>query len=207
MTFSILCLWNLQGIEYDSYFMFCIFFPFIPTHMYWRTGRNGSISVRALDGPKASIVPSTYHSVSPPGYTILDVDANAMLFVGGLTGKIKVTSFSPSFPSSLQIPKRRCGERWAENSCPCFLSLCLWNRPFKELSVLMFYFSLICFIFFFFSWGMVLQCSQGLLETCNPPVWAFQLLWWQACVVTPNRTSIFDLWTFKSGSAIFLNLR
>nr|XP_042118102.1 laminin subunit alpha-2 isoform X6 [Peromyscus maniculatus bairdii] len=62
---------------------------------YWyrieasRTGRNGSISVRALDGPKASIVPSTYHSVSPPGYTILDVDANAMLFVGGLTGKIK----------------------------------------------------------------------------------------------------------------------
>ncbi|XP_035296219.1 laminin subunit alpha-2 isoform X4 [Cricetulus griseus] len=62
---------------------------------YWyrieasRTGRNGSISVRALDGPKASIIPSTYHSVSPPGYTILDVDANAMLFVGGLTGKIK----------------------------------------------------------------------------------------------------------------------
>uniref|UniRef100_A0A8C5LFF2 Laminin subunit alpha-2 n=1 Tax=Jaculus jaculus TaxID=51337 RepID=A0A8C5LFF2_JACJA len=62
---------------------------------YWyrievsRTGRNGSISVRALDGPKASIVPSTYHAVSPPGYTILDVDANAMLFVGGLTGKIK----------------------------------------------------------------------------------------------------------------------
>ncbi|KAM6181305.1 laminin subunit alpha-2 isoform 1-T1 [Erethizon dorsatum] len=62
---------------------------------YWyrieasRTGRNGSISVRALDGPKASIMPSTYHSVSPPGYTILDVDANAVLFVGGLTGKLK----------------------------------------------------------------------------------------------------------------------
>uniref|UniRef100_A0A2I3HGG1 Laminin subunit alpha-2 n=1 Tax=Nomascus leucogenys TaxID=61853 RepID=A0A2I3HGG1_NOMLE len=62
---------------------------------YWyrivasRTGRNGTISVRALDGPKASIVPSTYHSMSPPGYTILDVDANAMLFVGGLTGKLK----------------------------------------------------------------------------------------------------------------------
>ncbi|XP_052025259.1 LOW QUALITY PROTEIN: laminin subunit alpha-2 [Apodemus sylvaticus] len=62
---------------------------------YWyrieasRTGRNGSISVRALEGPKASMVPSTYHSVSPPGYTILDVDTNAMLFVGGLTGKIK----------------------------------------------------------------------------------------------------------------------
>uniref|UniRef100_A0A2K6U8T7 Laminin subunit alpha-2 n=1 Tax=Saimiri boliviensis boliviensis TaxID=39432 RepID=A0A2K6U8T7_SAIBB len=62
---------------------------------YWyrivasRTGRNGTISVRALDGPKASIMPSTYHSTSPPGYTILDVDANAMLFVGGLTGKLK----------------------------------------------------------------------------------------------------------------------
>ncbi|XP_036901675.1 laminin subunit alpha-2 isoform X3 [Sturnira hondurensis] len=62
---------------------------------YWyrieasRTGRNGTISVRALDGPKASIMPSTHHSVSPPGYTILDVDANAMLFVGGLTGKLK----------------------------------------------------------------------------------------------------------------------
>lgn len=62
---------------------------------YWyrieasRTGRNGTISVRALDGPKASIMPSTYHSASPPGYTILDVDANAMLFVGGLTGKLK----------------------------------------------------------------------------------------------------------------------
>ena len=52
--------------------------------------------MRALDGPKASIMPSTYHSASPPGYTILDVDANAMLFVGGLTGKLKVIFFSPS---------------------------------------------------------------------------------------------------------------
>ncbi|XP_068794358.1 laminin subunit alpha-2 isoform X2 [Struthio camelus] len=62
---------------------------------YWyrieasRTGKNGTISVRALDGPKASIVPATFRAVSPPGYTILDVDANAMLFVGGLTEKIK----------------------------------------------------------------------------------------------------------------------
>ncbi|XP_065689371.2 laminin subunit alpha-2 isoform X1 [Patagioenas fasciata] len=54
-----------------------------------RTGKNGTISVRALDGPKASIVPATFSALSPPGYTILDVDANAMLFVGGLTGKIK----------------------------------------------------------------------------------------------------------------------
>ena len=52
--------------------------------------------MRALDGPKASIMPSTYHAASPPGYTILDVDANAMLFVGGLTGKLKVMCFSPS---------------------------------------------------------------------------------------------------------------
>ncbi|XP_054029955.1 laminin subunit alpha-2 [Dryobates pubescens] len=54
-----------------------------------RTGKNGTISVRALDGPKASIVPATFSAASPPGYTILDVDANAVLFVGGLTGKIK----------------------------------------------------------------------------------------------------------------------
>uniref|UniRef100_A0A663E5D9 Laminin subunit alpha-2 n=1 Tax=Aquila chrysaetos chrysaetos TaxID=223781 RepID=A0A663E5D9_AQUCH len=54
-----------------------------------RTGKNGTISVRALDGPKASIVPATFSAVSPPGYTILDVDANAVLFVGGLTEKIK----------------------------------------------------------------------------------------------------------------------
>ncbi|NXO52653.1 LAMA2 protein, partial [Aramus guarauna] len=54
-----------------------------------QSGKNGTISVRALDGPKASIVPATFSAVSPPGYTILDVDANAMLFVGGLTEKIK----------------------------------------------------------------------------------------------------------------------
>ncbi|XP_060609322.2 laminin subunit alpha-2 isoform X6 [Anolis sagrei] len=54
-----------------------------------RTGRNGTISVQALEGPKATIVPSIFNAISPPGYTILDVDANAMLFVGGLTGKIK----------------------------------------------------------------------------------------------------------------------
>ncbi|GAB0186673.1 laminin subunit alpha-2 [Grus japonensis] len=54
------------------------------------TGKNGTISVRALDGPKASIVPATFSAVSPPGYTILDVDVNAMLFVGGLTEKIKL---------------------------------------------------------------------------------------------------------------------
>ncbi|XP_053142140.1 laminin subunit alpha-2 isoform X3 [Hemicordylus capensis] len=54
-----------------------------------RSGRSGTVSVQALDGPKASIVPGTFSAVAPPGYTILDVDANAMLFVGGLTEKIK----------------------------------------------------------------------------------------------------------------------
>ncbi|OCT80167.1 hypothetical protein XELAEV_18026982mg [Xenopus laevis] len=62
---------------------------------YWyrieasRSSINGTISVQALEGPKASIVPGVFSSTSLPGYTILDVDANAMLFVGGLTEKIK----------------------------------------------------------------------------------------------------------------------
>ncbi|XP_063773402.1 laminin subunit alpha-2 isoform X3 [Pseudophryne corroboree] len=62
---------------------------------YWyrveasRSGINGTISVQALEGPKASIVPGMHSSTSQPGYTILDVDANALLFVGGLTEKIK----------------------------------------------------------------------------------------------------------------------
>ncbi|RXM36346.1 Laminin subunit alpha-2 [Acipenser ruthenus] len=54
-----------------------------------RNGRNGTISVHALEGPKAGIMPSTFSGVSPEGYTILDVDADAYLFVGGLTSKIK----------------------------------------------------------------------------------------------------------------------
>ncbi|XP_043530958.1 laminin subunit alpha-2 [Chiloscyllium plagiosum] len=62
---------------------------------YWyrieasRFRRNGTISVRALDGPRASIVPTIHSAVSPEGYTILDVDENAYLFVGGLTGEVK----------------------------------------------------------------------------------------------------------------------
>ncbi|KAM4040964.1 laminin subunit alpha-2 isoform 3-T3 [Anomaloglossus baeobatrachus] len=54
-----------------------------------RSGINGTISVQALDGPKASIMPSIYSSTSQPGYTILDVDAHELLFVGGLTGHVK----------------------------------------------------------------------------------------------------------------------
>ncbi|XP_067840661.1 laminin subunit alpha-2 isoform X3 [Heptranchias perlo] len=62
---------------------------------YWyrieasRFRRNGTVSVRALDGPRASIMPTSYSAVSPEGYTILDVDENAYLFVGGLTGDVK----------------------------------------------------------------------------------------------------------------------
>ncbi|KAG8444246.1 hypothetical protein GDO86_009434 [Hymenochirus boettgeri] len=54
-----------------------------------RAGINGTISVQALEGPKASIVPGVYSATSLPGYSILDVDANAMLFVGGLTETVK----------------------------------------------------------------------------------------------------------------------
>lgn len=93
-VFTLLYLFSLKLPQVWQIFHFLYLLPF-PFNTYpERTGRNGSISVRALDGPKASIVPSTYHSVSPPGYTILDVDANAMLFVGGLTGKLKVMCFS-----------------------------------------------------------------------------------------------------------------
>lgn len=100
-----------------------------------RTGRNGTISVRALDGPKASIVPSTYYAASPPGYTILDVDANAMLFVGGLTGKLKVVcSFPCLFISSLStVPDRiALGEgmiKLSKNSATFYL-ICLWKHTF-----------------------------------------------------------------------------
>ncbi|XP_039603409.1 laminin subunit alpha-2 isoform X4 [Polypterus senegalus] len=54
-----------------------------------RNGRNGSVSVRALEGQKASIMPSIFHGEAPEGYSILDVGANAYLFVGGITGKAK----------------------------------------------------------------------------------------------------------------------
>ncbi|XP_069052056.1 laminin subunit alpha-2 isoform X1 [Lepisosteus oculatus] len=54
-----------------------------------RIGRNGTVSVRGLEGPTASSMPTTNSAVSPEGYTILDVDENAFLFVGGILGKIK----------------------------------------------------------------------------------------------------------------------
>nr|XP_014348008.1 PREDICTED: laminin subunit alpha-2 isoform X3 [Latimeria chalumnae] len=54
-----------------------------------RVGRNGTVSVQALEGPDASIMPSSYSSLSPERFTLLDVDSNALLFVGGMTGKVK----------------------------------------------------------------------------------------------------------------------
>uniref|UniRef100_A0A3B1JDB0 Laminin G domain-containing protein n=1 Tax=Astyanax mexicanus TaxID=7994 RepID=A0A3B1JDB0_ASTMX len=52
-------------------------------------GLNGSISVRALEGPKAGIMPTWHSANSPESFTVLDVDQNAYLFVGGMLGSIK----------------------------------------------------------------------------------------------------------------------
>ncbi|KAJ8355964.1 hypothetical protein SKAU_G00187580 [Synaphobranchus kaupii] len=54
-----------------------------------RIGVNGTISVHPLEGPKAGIMPTSKSAVSPAGYTILDVDQNAYLFVGGILGTVK----------------------------------------------------------------------------------------------------------------------
>ncbi|KAL4649093.1 laminin subunit alpha-2 [Arapaima gigas] len=54
-----------------------------------RIGINGTISVHALEGPKAGIMPMSHGGSSPAGYTILDVDQNAYLFVGGILGNVK----------------------------------------------------------------------------------------------------------------------
>ncbi len=53
-------------------------------------GLNGSISVRALEGPKTGILPTLRSAKSPESYTVLDVDQNAYLFVGGILGSVKV---------------------------------------------------------------------------------------------------------------------
>uniref|UniRef100_A0A8B9RME3 Basement membrane-specific heparan sulfate proteoglycan core protein n=1 Tax=Astyanax mexicanus TaxID=7994 RepID=A0A8B9RME3_ASTMX len=54
-----------------------------------RVGLNGSISVRALEGPKAGIMPTWHSANGPESFTVLDVDQNAYLFVGGMLGSIK----------------------------------------------------------------------------------------------------------------------
>uniref|UniRef100_A0A671SZR7 Basement membrane-specific heparan sulfate proteoglycan core protein n=1 Tax=Sinocyclocheilus anshuiensis TaxID=1608454 RepID=A0A671SZR7_9TELE len=55
-----------------------------------RIGLNGSISVHALEGPKTGILPTLRSAKSPETYTVLDVDQNAYLFVGGMLGSVKV---------------------------------------------------------------------------------------------------------------------
>lgn len=52
---------------------------------------NGTILVYPLEGPRAGFVPSPNSAKSPVTYTILDVDQNAYLFVGGILGTVKVT--------------------------------------------------------------------------------------------------------------------
>ncbi|XP_061125977.1 laminin subunit alpha-2 isoform X2 [Syngnathus typhle] len=54
-----------------------------------RNGLNGTISVYPLEGPRAGLVPSPNSANSPVTYTILDVDQNAYLFVGGILGTVK----------------------------------------------------------------------------------------------------------------------
>ncbi|XP_064196122.1 laminin subunit alpha-2 isoform X2 [Anguilla rostrata] len=54
-----------------------------------RIGVNGTISVHPLEGPRAGIMPTSNSATSPAGYTILDVDQNAYLFVGGILGTVK----------------------------------------------------------------------------------------------------------------------
>lgn len=54
-----------------------------------RNGLNGTISVYPLEGSKAGMMPTPASANSPTAYTILDVDQNAYLFVGGILGTVK----------------------------------------------------------------------------------------------------------------------
>ncbi|XP_068198951.1 laminin subunit alpha-2 isoform X1 [Antennarius striatus] len=54
-----------------------------------RNGLNGTISVYPLEGSKAGMMPTPTSANSPTAYTILDVDQNAYLFVGGILGSVK----------------------------------------------------------------------------------------------------------------------
>lgn len=53
-------------------------------------GLNGTISVYPLEGSMAGMMPTPASANSPTAYTILDVDQNAYLFVGGIIGTVKV---------------------------------------------------------------------------------------------------------------------
>ncbi|XP_029318613.1 laminin subunit alpha-2 isoform X4 [Cottoperca gobio] len=54
-----------------------------------RNGLNGTISVYPLEGSKAGMMPTPASANSPTAFTILDVDQNAYLFVGGILGTVK----------------------------------------------------------------------------------------------------------------------
>ncbi|XP_071323558.1 laminin subunit alpha-2 isoform X3 [Trachinotus anak] len=54
-----------------------------------RNGLNGTISVYPLEGSMAGMMPTPASANSPTAYTILDVDQNAYLFVGGILGAVK----------------------------------------------------------------------------------------------------------------------
>ncbi|XP_049913534.1 laminin subunit alpha-2 isoform X1 [Epinephelus moara] len=54
-----------------------------------RNGLNGTISVYPLEGSMAGMMPTPASANSPTTYTILDVDQNAYLFVGGILGTVK----------------------------------------------------------------------------------------------------------------------
>ncbi|XP_070781481.1 laminin subunit alpha-2 [Enoplosus armatus] len=54
-----------------------------------RNGLNGTISVYPLEGSMAGMMPTPASANSPTAYTILDVDQNAYLYVGGILGTVK----------------------------------------------------------------------------------------------------------------------
>ncbi|KAF7660100.1 hypothetical protein LDENG_00288180 [Lucifuga dentata] len=55
----------------------------------FRNGLNGTISIYPLEGAMAAMMPTPASANSPAAYTILDVDQNAYLFVGGIIGTVK----------------------------------------------------------------------------------------------------------------------
>ncbi|XP_075940171.1 laminin subunit alpha-2 [Anarhichas minor] len=54
-----------------------------------RNGLNGTISVYPLEGSMVGMMPTPASANSPTAFTILDVDQNAYLFVGGILGTVK----------------------------------------------------------------------------------------------------------------------
>uniref|UniRef100_A0A8K9X016 Laminin G domain-containing protein n=1 Tax=Oncorhynchus mykiss TaxID=8022 RepID=A0A8K9X016_ONCMY len=56
-----------------------------------RNGINGTISVHALEGLRAGIVPTSKSGTSPEGYTILDVDQNKVVKTTTLSRYMRVT--------------------------------------------------------------------------------------------------------------------